>query len=405
MHSITAYSETLLPTQIGAFRTLVYHSDNGEEAVALVSGDVRNCHDVPVRVHSACFTAEVLGSLKCDCREQLEFAMRYIGSHGGVVVYLNQEGRGIGLGNKIRAYALQEKGVDTVDANLALGLPQDSRTYEFASAILEDLGVKSIRLMTNNPHKTESLTELGVDVRGRLPVEIPGNPHSQFYLHVKQQRMGHMLTDAENETSTEVRDRPFVHVNFALDGEGKFESSQISCDRDWQRVHELRERYVGIGVGANTWNKDKPRLTVRKERLGRMPHNQPIPIIFAGNHKCEVSEDSRQMFHVGAMSPIGENTTHIHTSNRSLKEPLKRLFTEGIDSMLVEGGPTLLKSFLNQGMVDKVTVYVRTNTEDRALAAARCLINELVGDLTVTSFGEGVLITKVFEPLSLRAAQ
>lgn len=189
-------AEAPLPTRHGLFQVLVfrYADDGDKEHVAVVSGDVSGAHDVPVRVHSECLTSEVLGSLKCDCNEQLDFALSYIGRRGpGVVLYLRQEGRGIGLANKIRAYALQARGVDTVDANRALGLPDDSRQYDSAVAMLMHLGVRSVRLMTNNPEKVTALRALGITVREQIPVLIAPNPYSVNYLETKRLRMNHAL--------------------------------------------------------------------------------------------------------------------------------------------------------------------------------------------------------------------
>ena len=188
-------SETLLPTTSGEFRVRAYRDlSDGSEPVAIFAGDVSGKADVPVRVHDECFTSEVLGSLKCDCREQLKFAMDTIQRREhGVVIYLRQEGRGIGLANKIAAYALQEEGHDTVDANRLLGLPDDQRRYDAAASILDDLGVKSIQLMTNNPRKLELLEEQGVNIAARLPVLVAANPHSVGYLQAKAERMGHLL--------------------------------------------------------------------------------------------------------------------------------------------------------------------------------------------------------------------
>lgn len=189
-------ARTPLPTRHGTFDVYVfrYADDPEKEHLAIVSGEVRDKHEVPIRVHSECLTSEVLGSLKCDCREQLEFALEAIASRGvGVVLYLRQEGRGIGLINKVRAYALQSQGVDTVDANRQLGLPDDTRTYDSAAAMLEYLGVKSVRLMTNNPEKVTALRSLGVNVKDRIPVLIKPNPHSRGYLETKRVRMNHNL--------------------------------------------------------------------------------------------------------------------------------------------------------------------------------------------------------------------
>ncbi|MBL8605270.1 MAG: GTP cyclohydrolase II [Myxococcales bacterium] len=188
-------ARTPLPTRHGTFEVYVFrYADAPEkEHVAIVSGEVRGKHEVPIRVHSECLTSEVLGSLKCDCREQLEFALDTIAAEGGVVLYLRQEGRGIGLINKVKAYALQARGVDTVDANRQLGLPDDTRTYDSAAAMLDYLGVLSVRVMTNNPEKVEALRALGVDVRARVPVLIKPNPHSLKYLETKRVRMNHTL--------------------------------------------------------------------------------------------------------------------------------------------------------------------------------------------------------------------
>jgi len=187
-------AETLLPTHGGFFRVRAYRDHrSGTEPVAIVSGAVEGRTGVAVRVHDECLTSEVLGSLKCDCKNQLDFAMQYIQEHDGVVIYLRQEGRGIGLANKIAAYHLQEKGLDTVDANRALGLPDDAREYHAARAILEDLGLDDVVLMTNNPRKISKLRDEGIGVRERMPVIVAGNPHSQGYLEAKAERMDHML--------------------------------------------------------------------------------------------------------------------------------------------------------------------------------------------------------------------
>ncbi len=192
---IAFIAETQLPTIRGGYRVRAYrdlHDDT--EPVALIQGDVAGLESVPVRVHDECLTSEVLGSLKCDCREQLDHALCYIRDHApGVVIYLRQEGRGIGLANKIAAYALQEHGHDTVDANRLLGLPDDARRYEAAAGILADLQVRSVRLMTNNPRKIEKLRELGVVITARIPILIAKNPHSAAYLAAKADRMGHEL--------------------------------------------------------------------------------------------------------------------------------------------------------------------------------------------------------------------
>jgi GTP cyclohydrolase II len=186
-------AETRLPTVRGTYRVRAYRDRvSGTEPLAIVSGDIEGRRNVLVRVHDECLTSEVLGSLKCDCKEQLDTALERIREEDGVVIYLRQEGRGIGLANKIAAYALQEKGLDTVDANRALGLPDDARRYHAAAAILADLDLTDIHLLTNNPRKIERLTALGVQVADRVPLLIAGNPHSRGYIATKRTRMGHL---------------------------------------------------------------------------------------------------------------------------------------------------------------------------------------------------------------------
>jgi GTP cyclohydrolase II len=203
--TLKRYAEADLPTAFGPFRLYVYrttgdaHSaDAGadaplvEEHMAIVRGDISRGTNILCRVHSECWTSEVLGSLKCDCREQLDRALEKIAAEGvGVVVYLRQEGRGIGLGNKIRAYDLQNQGADTVEANLRLGFEADARSYDVAAQILEDLGVRSVRLLTNNPLKIAGLEAAGVKVVDRLSHWVGENQHNAGYLAVKRRKMGH----------------------------------------------------------------------------------------------------------------------------------------------------------------------------------------------------------------------
>ncbi len=189
-------AEAALPTEFGNFQAVVFESIlDGEQHLALVYGDIESTSNVLVRVHSECLTGDVLGSLRCDCGPQLQTAMMKIAAEGaGVVVYLRgHEGRGIGLGHKIRAYALQENGHDTVDANLELGLPVDSREYGIGAQILVDLGVTSMRLMTNNPSKYGGLEGFGLNIVERVPIESTPTPYNIDYLRTKRERMGHIL--------------------------------------------------------------------------------------------------------------------------------------------------------------------------------------------------------------------
>jgi GTP cyclohydrolase II len=198
--NIVRYAEAETPTEYGVIHVVVYRASAEAivEHIALLVGDVGGSatDDPPVlvRVHSECWTGEVMRSLKCDCRDQLDQAMRAIAAAGrGVVVYLRQEGRGIGLGNKVRAYALQQNGVDTVDANRLLGFADDARRYDVAAAILRDLGVHRARLMTNNPLKVQGLSAGGIEVAERIALKSEPNAHNAEYLAAKAKKMGHSL--------------------------------------------------------------------------------------------------------------------------------------------------------------------------------------------------------------------
>jgi GTP cyclohydrolase II len=184
-----------LPTRFGDFRIVAFWNNRDEkEHVAIVRGDVVGAEEVPTRLHSECLTGDAIGSLRCDCRDQLEAALSRIGDlDRGLVLYLRQEGRGIGLINKVRAYALQDQGLDTVEANRALGFRDDERDYSIAAHMIHSLGVRSIRLMTNNPEKIGQLTQHGVKVADRIPHVIPPNPHNRFYLETKAERSGHWI--------------------------------------------------------------------------------------------------------------------------------------------------------------------------------------------------------------------
>ena len=184
-----------LPTAYGTFTMHGFVSRlDGEHHVALVKGNIEDGRDVPCRIHSECLTGDVFGSLRCDCGQQLAAAMKRIEQEGrGILLYMRQEGRGIGLINKLRAYRLQEQGLDTVDANLALGFRDDEREYFLAAQMLRDLGVRSVRLLTNNPDKMRQLSAFGLEISQRVPIQMPETDHDAFYLETKRRRMGHLL--------------------------------------------------------------------------------------------------------------------------------------------------------------------------------------------------------------------
>jgi GTP cyclohydrolase II len=184
-----------LPSRFGRFKIIAFWNNRDrKDHIALVHGDVMGCDSVTTRLHSECLTGDAIGSLRCDCRDQLEVALQRIASEPrGVVLYMRQEGRGIGLVNKIKAYQLQDRGLDTVDANLALGFRDDERDYEVAAHMLASLNVGSIQLLTNNPKKVEELGKLGVKITARVPHVIPATEWNRFYLETKARRSGHLI--------------------------------------------------------------------------------------------------------------------------------------------------------------------------------------------------------------------
>lgn len=187
-----------IPTQFGKFTVYGFlEHKTGKEHLAIVAGEIDARKRIPVRIHSECWTGDVLGSLKCDCRQQLEAALTHVGEHGGMVLYLRQEGRGIGLLNKLKAYALQEQGMDTVEANHALGFPDDLRSYECAVEMLKFFGIHQVKLLTNNPKKIGALELAGIEVE-RERHQLESNPHNLRYLKTKAKKSGHLL-DFEEE--------------------------------------------------------------------------------------------------------------------------------------------------------------------------------------------------------------
>ena len=200
-----------LPSRFGRFKIIAFWNNrDSKDHVALVHGDILGQENVLTRLHSECLTGDAVGSLRCDCRDQLEVALQRIASvERGVVLYMRQEGRGIGLINKVRAYSLQDRGLDTVEANLALGFRDDERDYEVAAHMLASLNVGSIRLMTNNPKKISELEKLGTKVSGRIPHVIPANEWNRFYLETKASRSGHLI-DFEGKPHMPEQDDPII---------------------------------------------------------------------------------------------------------------------------------------------------------------------------------------------------
>jgi GTP cyclohydrolase II len=203
-----------LPSRFGKFRIVAFlNNRDGKEHVALVHGDVLEATDVVTRLHSECLTGDALGSLRCDCRDQLGVALERIAAEPrGILLYLRQEGRGIGLLNKIRAYSLQDNGLDTVDANIALGFRDDERNYAVAAHMLASLTVRSVRLLTNNPKKVAELEQYGIHVSDRVPHVIPANEYNRFYLQTKATRSGHFI-DVDGKPHIAEQDDPVAIVD------------------------------------------------------------------------------------------------------------------------------------------------------------------------------------------------
>ena len=191
MKNIEISQIATLPTRHGTFKIQAFKDDLGKEHLAIFTENLSTLEAPIVRVHSECLTGDAIGSIKCDCGEQLEFALDLIAKEGGLVIYHRQEGRNIGLLNKVNAYALQDKGFDTVAANHQLGFRADERTYEIVEFILHHLGIKKLKLLTNNPAKMESLPD--IEIVERLPIKMEPNPHNEAYLKTKKEQMGHLL--------------------------------------------------------------------------------------------------------------------------------------------------------------------------------------------------------------------
>ena len=386
-----------IPTVDGEFTLSLYENTvDDKDHLALIHGDVEGEEDVLVRVHSECFTGDVLGSLRCDCGEQLNASMRRIATEGaGVLLYLRQEGRGIGLLDKLKAYNLQDEGYDTVEANQMLGHGADERDYSIGAQILEDLGIDAIRLLTNNPEKIESLEDHGVTVSERVALEPHLNRHNTEYLQTKVQRMRHLLElgPLEDGTRTSVHGtelqalrqraahhyqetgRPYVTLTYAQSLDGSIASADrrplpISGEEAMAFTHELRATHDAILVGIGTILSDNPRLNVRHS-----DGTHPTPVVLDTHLRFP---PDAQLFSCDGPNPIiatnesapeerkkaleAQNATVIRLSCADngicLDALLGALGERGFQSVMVEGGTEVITSFLNRRLVDHVILTI-----------------------------------------------
>jgi GTP cyclohydrolase II len=367
---IAQLSSARLPTRLGAFEALVFADRlDGSEPVALVHGDVAASDAPLVRIHSECWTGDVVGSLRCDCGEQLGRALTAITSRGaGVLLYLRQEGRGIGLANKMRAYGLQDGGLDTVDANSELGLPIDARDYGGAAAILIELGLMRVRLMTNNPDKVAALEAAGISVVERVPVTALPNVVNSFYLQTKIARLGHKAA---------VRaPRPQVTIHYAQTLDGRLatrtgDSQWISAEPATRFAHQLRASHPAIMVGVGTVLADDPRLTTRLvegptpsrivvDSTLRLPLSASVvtdgaaPTVLATTDRA--APERRRAFEMAGVEVAVLPATG--DGRVDLGALLDELGRRGLSSVLVEGGAGLITALLREHRVRRLVVSI-----------------------------------------------
>ncbi|HUQ41767.1 MAG TPA: GTP cyclohydrolase II [Candidatus Limnocylindrales bacterium] len=398
-------SEASLPTRFGDFRIAVFR-EKGTEVVAISHGGLRAAEPTLVRLHSECLTGDALGSLRCDCGEQLQLALETISrADSGMVLYLRHEGRGIGLYNKIRAYNLQDRGLDTVDANVALGLPIDARDYGAAAAVLKQLGIREIRLITNNPAKIEGLERHGISVVERVPVELPTNPVNARYMKVKAERMGHLLDDVlgTEMLPTPLR-RPLVTVHYAQTIDGRIaartgDAHWVSGERSLRLAHELRASHDAIMVGIGTVLADDPLLTTR---LVQGP--SPLRVIVDSSLRipldAKVLNDQTSQTIVAtvigapvenerAITARGARVMRVVSDDRGgvdLERLLAQLRREGVGSLLIEGGRGIITSALRSRIVDRLTVCIAPKVIGEGIDA--------VGDLSIDRLRDAVTFAR-----------
>jgi len=389
---ITKEVTATVPLEEGEFQISLYsNSADEKEHLALTMGDIHGGEGILVRIHSECFTGDTLGSRRCDCNAQLHQALQMISGEGrGVLIYLRQEGRGIGLRNKLHTYNLQDQGYDTVDANLMLGRKADERNYEMAGSILREFGISSVRLLTNNPNKVQGLQDDGIAVTKRVPLQTTPTDKNRHYLKTKLERLHHELDLAKDQNEREMHEgvltdlrrrirnlteqdgnaKPVVTLSYAQSLDGSIsltpdEPYPISTTESMVLTHGLRALHDAILVGVGTVLADDPQLTVRLED-GMNPRpvivdthlRTPLesqlltarslkPIIATGKN---VAEDK-----IGRFRDIGTTVLQLPVTDEervSLPDLLKELPEQDIHSVMVEGGARIITSFFNEHLAD-----------------------------------------------------
>ena len=408
-----------LGTRFGEFELRAFEFPTGWVYLALVKGEVGGGASVLARLHSECLTGDALGSLRCDCGLQLEAAARAIAAEGrGVLVYATgHEGRGIGLVNKLRAYALQEGGLDTIDANVRLGFRADGRDYTDAARCLELLGVRSVRLLTNNPAKVAGLRRAGIEVEETIPLPTSAHIRNRAYLHAKELRLGHTApagASMNGDGFAEARDvspllgavaappwRPYVVLKYAQTVDGRIatrggDARWISGEAERRVSHALRATCDAVLVGVGTAIADDPQLTVRM-----VPGASPLRVVLDSTLRLggdarvldddagtivvttERSEESRRR----ALHARGISVQVVEPGARGvdLAATLRALRRLGVHSVLVEGGARVITSFLAEKLVDRLIVAIAPTILGTGI--------EAVGDLGVARVAEGLRLT------------
>jgi 3,4-dihydroxy 2-butanone 4-phosphate synthase/GTP cyclohydrolase II len=410
-------ARTLFASDSGEFELRAFEYPSGHVYIALVKGEIGDGSSVLTRVHSECLTGDALGSRRCDCGLQLRNALRAIAREGrGVLVYATgQEGRGVGLVNKLRAYVLQESGYDTDDPNHLLGFPADARDYAEAASCLALLGVRSARLLTNNPRKVDGLRAHGIAVDEIVPASTSPHTRNLSYLRSKQHRLGHAAASvAAPETLTEAVDvlallgdvrgpswRPYVALKYAQTLDGRIasrtgDSKWISGEEERRISHALRATSDAVLVGVGTVLTDDPQLTVRLvpgasplrvvlDSTLRVPSRARILGDDASTMVISTSDARARRRQVLQGRGVAVHSVRPHPAGVDAEEALRLLRGLGVRSVLVEGGARVITSFLKAHLADRLIVGIAPTI----LGAG----TEAVGDLDIVSVAKGLRIT------------